>query len=122
MCNYTFDPEQLRKDLAYMIIVHEYPLSMVEHLGFIIYFEGLQPLLKIPSRNTINSDIVKIYEYEKVNIMGYLESIGSRIALTTNLWIVGNQKKWYMTITGHLIDDNWELQSRILWYEFSYYF
>lgn len=54
--------------------------------------------------------------------MGYLESIGSRIALTTNLWTVGNQKKGYMTIIGHLIDDNWELQSRILWYEFSYYF
>ena len=65
---------------------------------------------------------MKIYEYEKVNIMGYLESIGSRIALTTNLWTVGNQKKGYMTIIGHLIDDNWELQSRILWYEFSYYF
>lgn len=65
---------------------------------------------------------MKIYEYEKVNIIGYLESIGSRIALTTNLWTAENQKKWYMAITGHFIDDNWELQSCVLRCEFIYYF
>lgn len=63
--NYTFDPEQSRKNLANMIIVHEYPLSMVKHLEFKIYSSGLQPFFKISSRNTINNDIMKIYEYEK---------------------------------------------------------
>jgi len=29
--NYNFNPEKSRKDLANMIIVHEYPLSIVEH-------------------------------------------------------------------------------------------
>ena len=83
--NYTFDPEQSRKNLANMIIVHEYPLSMVKHLEFKIYSSGLQPFFKISSRNTINNDIMKIYEYEKANIMGYLGRIGSRIVLTTFL-------------------------------------
>lgn len=31
---YTFDQDVARKELALMIIVHEYPLSMVDHVGF----------------------------------------------------------------------------------------
>ncbi|KAH1198966.1 hypothetical protein GmHk_18G052430 [Glycine max] len=42
------------------LLTHEYPLSMMEHLGFRIYSKGLQPLFMIPSRNTTKSDIVKI--------------------------------------------------------------
>ena len=29
-----FDEELARKELAHMIIMYEYPLSMVEHVGF----------------------------------------------------------------------------------------
>ncbi|XP_066315590.1 uncharacterized protein [Miscanthus floridulus] len=32
--NYTFDPEVARKELASMIVVHEYPLCIVDHAGF----------------------------------------------------------------------------------------
>jgi len=32
--NYTFDQETARKELSAMIILHEYPLSMVDHVGF----------------------------------------------------------------------------------------
>nr|XP_048321651.1 zinc finger BED domain-containing protein DAYSLEEPER-like [Ziziphus jujuba var. spinosa] len=31
---YTFDQENARKELANMIVLHEYPLSIVEHYGF----------------------------------------------------------------------------------------
>ena len=31
---YVFDQDVARKELALMIIVHEYPLSMVDHVGF----------------------------------------------------------------------------------------
>ena len=31
---YNFDPLDSRKKLAQMIILHEHPLSMVEHEGF----------------------------------------------------------------------------------------
>ncbi|XP_027338157.1 zinc finger BED domain-containing protein RICESLEEPER 3-like [Abrus precatorius] len=86
LSNYHFDLEQSRRDLASMIIIHEYPLSIVDHLGFRAYFEGLQPLFKVLSRNTIKGDIIKIYLNEKLKTMGLLEKIGSRIALTTDMW------------------------------------
>ncbi|KAH7688600.1 beta-beta-alpha zinc fingers domain-containing protein [Dioscorea alata] len=75
MCvsNYTFDQESSRKDLASMIITHEYPISMVEHHGFKKYSANLQPLFKIPSRNTIKKDIMKMYANEKSKIIDLLK-------------------------------------------------
>jgi hypothetical protein len=51
--NYTFDPDVARKELAAMIILHEYPLSMVDHTGFRRFVSALQPLFKLVTRNTV---------------------------------------------------------------------
>ena len=51
--NYTFDQDIARKELAAMIVLHEYPLSMVGHAGFRRFVHALQPLFKIGTRNTL---------------------------------------------------------------------
>jgi hypothetical protein len=51
--NYSFDPEVARKELAAMIALHEYPLCIVEHIGFRRFVSALQPLFKMVTRNTI---------------------------------------------------------------------
>ena len=51
--NYTFDQETARKELSAMIILNEYSLSMVDHVGFRRFVGALQPLFKIGTRNTI---------------------------------------------------------------------
>lgn len=114
LSNYVFDPDTSRRDLAEMIIVHEYPLTMVEHRGFRKFVQGLQPLFKVPCRNTIKSDILKIYEYERVKSKKLLGRISSRVAVTTDMWTASHQRKGFMAITTHFIDDSWNLQSRIM--------
>nr|KAJ0222546.1 hypothetical protein LSAT_V11C200051160 [Lactuca sativa] len=37
-----------------------------------------------------------------------------KIAITTDMWTANYQKKGYMTVTTHFIDDSWQLQSRLL--------
>ncbi|KAH7861567.1 hypothetical protein Vadar_027841 [Vaccinium darrowii] len=59
--SYSYDQDMARKELASAIIMHEYPLSIVEHVGF-------------------KSD----------------------------------QKKGFMAVTTHFIDDSWTLQSHIM--------
>ncbi|XP_076922015.1 zinc finger BED domain-containing protein RICESLEEPER 2-like [Bidens hawaiensis] len=46
--------------------------------------------------------------------MRILEKNTTRIAITTDMWTLSNQKKGFMAITIHFIDDNWKLQSRIM--------
>ncbi|KAL8470747.1 hypothetical protein ACS0TY_033349 [Phlomoides rotata] len=111
---YTFNEEIVRKDLASMIVLHEYPLSMVEHFGFRRFLSSLQPLFKVVSRNTVKNDIMKIYEFEKTKTMRIIEKNTSKIAITTDMWTASNQKKGYMAITAHFIDETWKLRSRII--------
>lgn len=57
--NYTFDQDIARTELSAMIVLHEYRLRMVDHVGFRRFIGALQPLFKIRTRNTIR---YKIYE------------------------------------------------------------
>ena len=111
---YNFDHDHARKALANMIILHEYPLSMVDHIGFKMYSNALQPLFKVCSRNTIKKDIFKVFEVEREKTMKLLDTNRSRIAITTDMWTSNNQKRGFMTITSHFIDDAWNLQSRLI--------
>ncbi|KAI6681594.1 hypothetical protein NL676_035475 [Syzygium grande] len=41
----SFDQDQCRHEIAKMIIMHDYPLHMVEHPGFVTFVQNLQPRL-----------------------------------------------------------------------------
>ena len=63
--NYMFDQDVARKAFYTMITLHEYPLSIVDHLGFRQIVSALQPLFKIGTRNTIRKGILNCYDVEK---------------------------------------------------------
>ncbi|CAA0825803.1 Unknown protein [Striga hermonthica] len=112
--NYSFDPEVARRELAGMIILHEYPLSMVDHTGFRRFVSALQPLFKMVTRNTIRKDIMDAYMEEKKKAQEYMVGTKSRVAITTDMWTSENQKRGYMAVTAHFIDDSWTLRSIIM--------
>jgi hypothetical protein len=97
-----------------MIIVHEYPLSIVAQVAFKKFVNNLQPLFKIPTRNTIRSDVVKLYKEKMTNTMNKLDKNEGRVAITTNMWTTDNQKKGYMAVTAHFVDVSWRLQQYLL--------
>ncbi|KAK3195153.1 hypothetical protein Dsin_026463 [Dipteronia sinensis] len=96
-----------------MIIIHELPLSFVDYDGFRDVLDFLAPDFNGMSRNTLKSEVMKLYEVEKSRTMMMLDENTSRIALTTDMW-TSNQKKGYMVVTAHFIDKMWKLRSRIL--------
>ncbi|CAL5067555.1 unnamed protein product [Urochloa decumbens] len=112
--NYVFDQDVARKTLYTMITLHEYPLSIVDHHGFRQFVSALQPLFKIGTRNTIRKGILNCYDVEKRKARMFLQKLNCRVAITTDLWTADNQKRGYMAVTGHFIDDSWTLRSCIL--------
>ncbi|XP_038994268.1 zinc finger BED domain-containing protein RICESLEEPER 2-like [Hibiscus syriacus] len=111
---YEFRQDKGRKVLTEMIILHEHPLTIVEHYGFKKYSNTLQPGFKVSCRNTTKKDIMQRYETEKEGISALLRKMNSRIALTTGMWTSSNQRKGYMVVTAHFIDNGWKLQSQTL--------
>ncbi|KAL5562321.1 hypothetical protein UlMin_032068 [Ulmus minor] len=55
-----------------------------------------------------------MFEAEKRKLQRVLESNSSRVAITTDMWTASNQKRGYMAITAHFIDESWVLQDRIM--------
>jgi hypothetical protein len=111
---YIFDQEVVRKELALMICLHEYPLSLVDHTGFRKFCAAMQPLFRVPSRNTIRTDILDMHVVQRKSLVKYFQQLSSRVAITTDMWTANHQKKGYMAVTAHHIDDKWELKSFLL--------
>ena len=74
---YQFDQVKVRNNLAHMVILHEYLLSMVDHIGFRKFVGFLQPLFKLISRNTLKSDILKVYDNERKKALKMTDKNGS---------------------------------------------
>jgi len=56
------------------------------------------------------------YEMESKKAIEYMASIDSRVAITTDLWTSNNQKRGYMAVTTHFIDESWTLRNIIMRY------
>ncbi|CAN1225533.1 Zinc finger BED domain-containing protein RICESLEEPER 2 [Linum grandiflorum] len=107
LCSGQYNAEVARKDLATMI-------GMVDHLYFKIFCASLQPLFKVPCRNTLKRDILATYDVERKKIQKGIDSNKGRIAVTTDMWTATNQKRGYMAITGHYIDNGGKLRNHLL--------
>uniref|UniRef100_A0A2N9H0X0 Cyclic nucleotide-binding domain-containing protein n=1 Tax=Fagus sylvatica TaxID=28930 RepID=A0A2N9H0X0_FAGSY len=110
----TTSVDQVRRGLARMVILHEYPLSMVDHIGFREFVGLLQPMFKMICRNTLKRDIFKIYDNEKEKALQVVDKNESRIAITTDMWTSSNKKRGFMVVTAHFVNKSWTLESRVL--------
>ena len=109
-----FDQDVSRRELVKMVVIHEYPLSIVNHTGFRSFVKSLNENFKIISRNTLRSDVMKMYNNEKISLKALLEANEGRVAITTDMWTASNQKKGYMAVTAHFIDHRWVMHNRTL--------
>lgn len=109
----NFDQDRSCLDLAKMIIMQEYPLHMVEHTAFKAFIQGLQPQFKMPDHEAIEKEILGIYKKEKQSLTQLFGTIPGRVCLSIGLWTT-SQTLGYVSVTGHFIDNDWKLHSRVL--------
>uniref|UniRef100_A0A803MEQ0 BED-type domain-containing protein n=1 Tax=Chenopodium quinoa TaxID=63459 RepID=A0A803MEQ0_CHEQI len=114
MGKFKFNAQVSRSELVNMNILHEYPLAIVEHVGFRIFVSSLNPDFKVISKNTVKADILRDYKEERSKLMRLFAENDSRIAITTDMWSSSNQRKGYMAVTAHYIDDDWVLRELII--------
>ncbi|XP_020227599.1 zinc finger BED domain-containing protein DAYSLEEPER [Cajanus cajan] len=109
----SFDQERCNSNIAKMIILHDYPLHIVEHQGFIDFVRTLQPQFNPLSFNAIQGNCVGMYLREKQNLLNLIDGIPGRVNLTLDLW-TSNQTSAFVFLRGHFVDGNWNLHHPIL--------
>ena len=111
--SFTFDQNRCNHDIAIMIIMHEYPLYMVEQPGFIDFVKNLQPQFNMMSYTTVQEECTSIYLREKESLLNFVCGIPSRISLSIDVW-TSSDTTCYVFLKGHFIDNNWNSHCRIL--------
>ncbi|KAK4481960.1 hypothetical protein RD792_012873 [Penstemon davidsonii] len=109
----TFDADRCRHEIARMIIMHDYPLHMVEHPGFVTFVQNLQPRFDMVSFNTVQGDCVATYLREKQSIQRVIEGMPGRICLTLDLW-TSCRTTGFVFVTGQFVDGDWKLHKKLL--------
>ncbi|XP_057451104.1 zinc finger BED domain-containing protein RICESLEEPER 1-like [Lotus japonicus] len=108
-----FDPEKSQLDLANMIMLHGYPLAMVEHVGFKVFVKNLQPLFEFMPNSGIEVYCLKIYQREKERVYNMINKLHGRINLSIELWSSADNSS-HLCIAAHYIDEEWTLQKKVL--------
>ncbi|CAN1782777.1 Putative AC transposase [Linum perenne] len=99
--------------LARMFIIDELAFRHVEHKGFRDFVYSLRSEFQIPSRVTVAKDCFKLWLIEREKLKSYFKQSKVRVCLTRDIWASRHHLD-YMYLTAHFIDDNWNLQKRIL--------
>ncbi|KAK2662043.1 hypothetical protein Ddye_000617 [Dipteronia dyeriana] len=96
-----------------MMIVDELPFRFVEKRGFRKFCRVGMPRFDVPSKRTIVRDILQMYVDMKTSLMKQFKERKVRVCLTTDTW-TSIQNINYMVVTAHFVDENWQLQKRVL--------
>ncbi|KAH7688738.1 Tam3-transposase (Ac family) protein [Dioscorea alata] len=107
------DQKIARDLLAAAVIKHDLPFSFVEYDGIRAWIKYVNPDDACISRNTLVSDITRMYMREKGKLKHVLGNIQNRICLTSDVW-TAYTSEGYICLTGYFVDENWKLNSKIL--------
>ncbi|KAI4380462.1 hypothetical protein MLD38_006651 [Melastoma candidum] len=108
-----FDQDRCRHEMAKMIIMHDYPLDMVEQPGFVSFVQNLQPRFELVSFSAVQGDCIATFLSEKQGVMKFIEGMPGRFCLTVDLW-TSSQNLGYLFLTGHFMDHDWKMHRRLL--------
>lgn len=108
-----FDHDKFRELVLTAIVMHDLPLSFVEYAGIRAFCSYLNPNVELISRNTLRSDLLKMYKKKKDKLKCMLEGRMGRICLTADLW-TSIATDGYLAVTAHYVDNDWVLRKKVL--------
>lgn len=88
--------------IAYFLCKDNKAFSTIEGKGFRNMVNKLNPLYKVPCRNTIKTYIDQKYKFVEYKFRLELKTI-SHFSLTTDIWTDSQQMKSFLGITIHYI-------------------
>ncbi|KAH0681794.1 hypothetical protein KY289_019546 [Solanum tuberosum] len=107
----VFNMDEIKRAITEFIIIDEQPFRAVEGEGFKKLMAKAFPNFEVPSRVTVARHCLRIYQEEKEKLKELIKN--QRVCLTSDTW-TSIQNYTYMVVTAHWIDDQWNLQKRIL--------
>ncbi|XP_066341528.1 zinc finger BED domain-containing protein RICESLEEPER 2-like [Miscanthus floridulus] len=95
-------------------IIHaEVPFLQFEDHYLQPWIDTMQPTFIVKGRHTIHSDCFKKFEDLKKELHTELQSLDSRVCLTSDIW-TASQNLGYMAITAQYVDAEFKIKKKII--------
>ena len=108
--NFAYNHENQRKFLVRWIVQDELPFSLSESYNFEHYVQfGLQPAYRRTSRRTITRVAMTNFLAMKQSLIKMLSNLNARVSLTSDIWSASVCSNYFIAVTAHFIDNDWQL-------------
>ena len=108
----TARSKEITRRIAEMVARDLCPIRMVACDGFKNLMSYVEPGYTVPSHTHIATVCHRLYDTEKEQLLTLIAN-SVCVGLTTDIWTSAAIHA-YMTVTVHIIDDEWQLQSKVL--------
>ncbi|XP_062196063.1 zinc finger BED domain-containing protein RICESLEEPER 2-like [Phragmites australis] len=110
------DQEASYLELTKMIVLHGYPLSIVEHEEMRRFAKSLHPAFNMASSIDIEEYLTLLYQKEKADLKEKIALSSHRVSLSANVYIPhgSDASVKYFYLAGHFIDSDWKLRRKII--------
>ncbi|XP_078434697.1 zinc finger BED domain-containing protein RICESLEEPER 2-like [Wolffia australiana] len=109
----SLDQELVEQDLAHMVILHEYPFSIVNHVGFRDFVRDLQPQFKLMPAEVLQESCMKVYEDRRLSLFEELSKLNCRVNVSAEIWSSGWNLE-YLHLRCHFVDEDWKLRRKVI--------
>lgn len=116
MSDTKFGQESCYQDVAKMIILHGYPLSLVEHEEMRRIFKSINPVVNTVSRSDMKEHLFALFQKEKMNAKDRIALDSQRVSLSASIWTDDGPEPTvkYLCLTAHFIGEDWRIHRRII--------
>ena len=112
--HWEYSSDTARQELCRLIAKEDLPLGFGESPAFEEYIKRAHnPRFSSVSRQTTTRDLIKYYNDCRIKLKTTLQSCTFSVALTSDIWS-GNAKEDYLSVVAHFVNDNWELEKRVI--------
>ncbi|KAK0591871.1 hypothetical protein LWI29_009532 [Acer saccharum] len=109
-----YDAMHARESMARYIACTDQPINFGDNPFYEEFIQtAYNPQFKSVSRTTTRNDLIKCFQTQRDELKAELQHLTISIALTSDIWSACS-KQDYITVTGHYLDYDWNLQKGIL--------
>ncbi|KAL4560644.1 hypothetical protein LXL04_032797 [Taraxacum kok-saghyz] len=111
---WVHDEVRIAKAVLGIFTIGELPFKWLENEACIELVNALNGRVILPSRHMASRNVAQLYLDEKSKLLKHLSNPNTAVHLTTDTWTSPCQRKNYMVITAHFIDDDWVMHKRVV--------